>query len=60
LGNRREPHKNIRNSPNKTSIFYGDNIGNVGHLDIRTGKEIGKLKGFAGTVTILDLMQMVV
>ncbi|KAJ1919308.1 Ribosome biogenesis protein nsa1 (NOP7-associated protein 1) [Mycoemilia scoparia] len=49
------PIRNLAVSPTGNDVFYADTTGKVGHLDIRTGKEIGQLKGFAGTVTSMCL-----
>ncbi|KAJ1680344.1 Ribosome biogenesis protein nsa1 (NOP7-associated protein 1) [Spiromyces aspiralis] len=49
------PIKRVAVSPTGNDIFYADTTGKVGHIDIRTGKEVGQLKGFAGAVTSLCL-----
>jgi ribosome biogenesis protein NSA1 len=42
--------------PNKSEIIFGDTVGNMIQVDLRTGNELGRFKSFSGSVTDVQIV----
>ncbi|KAJ2713614.1 Ribosome biogenesis protein nsa1 (NOP7-associated protein 1) [Coemansia spiralis] len=53
----KHPIYHILASHTRPELYFADNMGNLSHLDLRTGKVIGGYKGIAGAVKSIALSE---
>ncbi|KAJ2719467.1 Ribosome biogenesis protein nsa1 (NOP7-associated protein 1) [Coemansia sp. Benny D115] len=53
----KQPLTHLCQSHVKPELFFSDNLGNLRHLDMRTGRVVGGYKGISGAVTDIALSE---